>query len=467
MALALPVVRFSEHGFGHSAPCLCSHAACQNDSLVENFSKIRLNLPRATFWNVKCSCIFSCLPDELLIFGVFKFFDARELSMLRRTCSRWNALAADTVLWESLDLSVAAVPLSPSVHHSFSDWDLTPDCRFDPILGGLLARFGNPMMRVLKLCSRRDVSTESLVKIGRLAPNLCELHLCQVHTVDDSVVNEIAKHCRVLETFSLKGCYKVTSQAVARVLRHSSYMHRLILQNCSALDDSALVDLPAGLRHLNVAGCHRLSDRAAAEVGARAPGLTSLNACGVDFGDAGVNALAEGCPNLVFLHLGSANPFGGSPITDLSARALAANCARIGVLNLQGAAKLTDGALRVLIAALLELSVVHLGGCAKISDAGLLPFADSHRPTTLRQLHLCRLDRLGDGVLATLSRARPLRALSRLDVRGCGRLTEQSISSFTVGFPGLRSLDLGVCRHIPRRAVNVLRQSRPELIVAF
>ena len=41
--------------------------------------------------------------------------------------------------------------------------------------------------------------------------------------------------------------------------------------------------------------------------------------------------------------------------------ALAAGCARLGVLNLQGAARITDAGLRVLVGALLELSVVHLG----------------------------------------------------------------------------------------------------------
>lgn len=60
---------------------------------------------RQSHWNVQCCCLFSYLPDELMLFNVFTLLTQRELCIISQTCKRWNFLANDRLLWQNIDLS--------------------------------------------------------------------------------------------------------------------------------------------------------------------------------------------------------------------------------------------------------------------------------------------------------------------------------------------------------------------------
>jgi hypothetical protein len=45
-------------------------------------------LNRRSFWNLSCSCIFTALPDEILLFNVFTFLQTDELSSIAAVSSR-------------------------------------------------------------------------------------------------------------------------------------------------------------------------------------------------------------------------------------------------------------------------------------------------------------------------------------------------------------------------------------------
>lgn len=60
---------------------------------------------RQSFWNVACGCLFSFIPDEVMLFSVFTLLNHEDLSNAAAVCTRWRHLSSDRFLWSKIDLS--------------------------------------------------------------------------------------------------------------------------------------------------------------------------------------------------------------------------------------------------------------------------------------------------------------------------------------------------------------------------
>jgi hypothetical protein len=96
------------HVHGHS------HSHSDTDSVSSGMMKgenvgFGLDLPcghiRQSFWNVSCNCLFSYIPDEIMLFNVFTLLDQSTLSRVAQVCTRWRFLSTDRYLWQKIDLS--------------------------------------------------------------------------------------------------------------------------------------------------------------------------------------------------------------------------------------------------------------------------------------------------------------------------------------------------------------------------
>lgn len=121
------------------------------------------------------------------------------------------------------------------------------------------------------------------------------------------------------------------------------------------------------ITHLDLWRCLEVDDDALRLIASHCPALTHLDLDGADVAvtDAGVAAIAKGCPGL--LHLSLANV----PASDTSLRALARHCPRLAFLDLANGLEYTSKGLVSMIKSLGGLQVLKLQRCSGVTDAVL------------------------------------------------------------------------------------------------
>lgn len=461
------------------------------------------SLPRASFWNTRCSCIFSSLPDEILLFNVFDFLATPELCTLAAVCSRWRFLSTDPMLWRQLDLSKHSRVITENV--------------FDNVL----ARVGDHV-NSLKLCNLKLLPAESLQRLGRvhLANNggLSTLHLCSIkaadfaslsilldgptaHTlrelslfgcvnVDDACIRLIRQKCVHLEDLSVRGCLLITDAAWAdeadeahttspeppvaspmqiELMEDDSDLIALTRSDSSVSVSSAFstgsvasaasssssssspssqvatVGRFAHLTALNVANCKLLTEAGLVSIFRASPLLQKLNLHALNPTDAMLDALTTDCAHLRELHLSSANPFGGNlHLTDVGVEYIAARLPDLTSLNLQGSSQLTDACMHSLLTRCRQLAKLNLGGVFKLTDAAVEAMCAEEHTTKLTHLSLFQCVRLTDASLELIANRMP--TLQHLDIHSCAGLTDTAMALLaephsSTEIPPLASLD--------------------------
>lgn len=443
----------------------------------------RCCLKRASFWNTRCSCLFSALPDELLLFSVFPYLSPAELCGAAAVCSRWRFVSADRMLWRRLDLS----PYARAVDNAVFDNMLSrvgPHvsalklCNLKQIDSAALLRMGqqhladnHANLRQLHLCSLRAVDTsviESLVQNGAAA-NLRELSLFGCINIDDAAVRMIRAACPRLEELSLRGCLNITDAAFIDAEEEQAFespqspsalvveeiadpLELLQLSNSSRSSsmssDSSAGSTPleaaspvaagsfANLTSLNVANCKLLTAAGLTAAFRHSPRLQRLNLHALNPSDALLEELTSSCPDLEQLHLSSSNPFGGNRLlTDAGVLLLASRLPRLSQLNLQGSSNITDACLPSLVQGCPLMEKLNLGGCHRLTDAAVrvltqadVPVHQSY-PSRLTHLSLFQCSAITDASVELVAAHLPL--LQHLDVHSCAALTDAALDVLT------------------------------------
>jgi hypothetical protein len=233
------------------------------------------------------------------------------------------------------------------------------------------------------------------------------IHLSQME--DHEWLTTVANACPKLTHFAL------TSSSSAGGLRaglHSLATHRrltsFVVSSCERLCDEDVLALVAScpdLRHLGIEECRLISDASMAAVGQHARALRSLRIVGLDITDAGVWAVAVGCPHL--LHFSALLCMN---LTDDCLEALLLGCGQLRRLETSVAVPSDTGlaTIAALAPALQELAISQ----APVTNAGLAALARGC--LRLRSLKLAFCDRLTDRGVLDLEKGLP--ALTRLTV---------------------------------------------------
>lgn len=398
---------------------------------------------RRSFWNTKCSCIFSCLPDEIMILNIFSILGREDICKLARVCTRWKFMSQDRFLWRQLDASPHALQVN------------------DFTMGQLLTKHGNNL-DTLKLCGANLLSPMFLHAFSSTVPKLREVHLCKSKHVNADMVTTMVKVCPRLTSISLFGCPLITDSAVQNIGAHLPRLRELSVRGCKQLTDDSLTTLGPMLESLNVGGCSRMSGEGTASIlAARCNNLRRLNLHGINLTDAALASLVRGCPSLQNLQVSSSNPFGGtSNIGDAGMSALA-NLPNLKSLNLQGSSQISDQGLKALARGCKGLECLNLGGVYRITDEGVAEITKNMPALTMVSLFQCF--NLSDFSVARLAQ---LPSLEQLDLHSCVGLIK-ALDILRVSAPGLQVLDLGSCRNIPPEDGELFKQERADVKLTF
>jgi hypothetical protein len=299
----------------------------------------------------------------------------------------------------------------------------------------MISRYGSHI-RDLQLCNCTKLTSPFLKSLPLMLKRLEKLHLCQLRSVDDSVVLNVIKSCSRLTSLSFFGCQNITDLGL-KELYTLKYLEQFSLGNCPRITDQSIMKLGSSLlKDLTLRGCHRLTSSSIKEVVRRSPSLEKLNLQGLAITDSLLVDITQYCLQLTSLNIASANPFGGNAITDVSALSLV-RLPQLRSLNLQGSSRLTDTSLIHIARHCVLLERINLGGCSKLTDLSLKAFAKYTPNLTHISLFQCyNIKNEGFEALYSLSK------LHQLDVHSCNQLTDDCLlplitNNFPIPLPDL------------------------------
>ena len=328
---------------------------------------------------------------------------------------------------------------------------------------------------------------------------LRELNLRGCSAVTDVAIVALSESCTNLTCLSISGCGYITDESIQRLAsvlgpvgvlnpyrKYTADTKKIVnekrkkssrrggLRNIHDHAEDTLVDkyidIPSGLRVLDLTDCDKLTDRSLASLGEWCQALEELVLVGV------TNVTDDG-----MLHLGRMrrkgtgtggekedlksleNPlrklnlsgrfrvsnvglntfFGTARITDSGASRLLSRCNHLSSLDLTGSALIGDKTLRSLArSASPLLSELALSGCARITDAGVEAVATGL--SSLSDLNLAGCPRIGDGALVALGTGKCRRSLRRLNLFKCNKVSDRGLRALA-GCRMLEHLNLRTC----------------------
>jgi hypothetical protein len=395
-----------------------------------------MRCPRQSFWNIRCACVFSYVPDALIINHIFSFLTHTELAWLSPVCKRWRFLSSSKVLWRTFEVS--------TLPHNIPESSITD----------LLIKHADSI-QCLKLCDGPQLSHSTLSVLPHYLTKLKVIHLCNLSFVQDQIVKGLIAACPMVSELYLGGCSSITDAAFEMVPVLGRALKCVTLRGCRGITSAIWDLLPSSVVKLNLAECSEVCYNVKMASLQKFVQLESLNLHGVDISDEVLEVLCASSKKVTQLAVSSANPFLGNRISDSSLKHIS-TLSSLTDLNIMGARHITDQGIFYLSLGCTSLVRLSLGFCIKLTDSGLNYI--SRGLTSLTHLGIFQCPLVTDDGIAYLSEGSQM--LQILDIRGCINLTGASITCFIKAFPSLKVLTAGLCRNISQTELDYLQARR-------
>ena len=345
-------------------------------------------------------------------------------SVLHERYSNRSLATVDLSIWQD-QLSTATVQDLLRRNSSFSTLVLHGVRRRSDMLALIARHFGRTVTNL-------DVSDSAVVDIDWLktlgaateCPAITSLTAARCSGVDDKGVEVLARRKGpALRALHVPGCKSVSDDGIEFVAKHCTALRSIDLSGCPRVRDRSVFAISAliGLQDIALDGCAEVSDDALRQLFTSVTQLKSLSIKGC------TNATEEGlrfmhempvpwgfrkhrnCALLHTLRLGR-----NHHISDEFLMVLAVVCPHLRVLEISECPLVGGDQAMGKIGGLLELEEVTLETLARVSDQGIREF-------------FCDL---------------PRRALKRLSLAGCTKVTDVSLKCIAKNARSLRELRL-------------------------
>lgn len=396
-------------------------------------------------WNPCCQCLFSSLPDELVIGEIFAYLTTSELLTASCVCTRWNYMAEAEPLWRSVSMQAPCSGVGLARLLARERPEAVQRLTLRRLQVGTEAELSSladvrlPRLRELDLSGCRKADPEALTAfIARHGPSLRSLALDGLTCLSDAQVAQILAVAPGLRTLSLSGCRQLTDATVAALAQApcAPYLASLNVTSCTGITGAALAAaVNAGLargrlRELWVRGISRPCDALAVALATHTPLLTAIDVGHTNPFGTGGGAFVQSSPEAPST----------SALTDVGLSALTSACRGIATLRLQGQSRLSDAALAASIGHLPALACLDLSGCKGAGESAAAALGSFRRPG-LVELRLFGCSQLNDEQLLRMAKALP--GLQLLDLHSCRSLSAQAIATALLPLSALKTIWLG------------------------
>ncbi|CAM9479432.1 unnamed protein product, partial [Hapterophycus canaliculatus] len=362
-------------------------------------------------------------PVQAIGINVRSFVPVPDNVLFERYSNRPRA-TVDLSIWQD-QLSTAMVVDLRRRNHSFSGLVLRGVRRGSDMLALIERHFGRTVTD-LDISDSPVVDTEWLKTLGATAecPAIASLTAARCSGINDKGIELFArKKGPALRILRVPGCRAVSDDGIEFVGKHCSGLRSLDLSGCPRVRDRSVFAISAlrSLQDIALDGCVEVSDAALRQLFTSVTQLKSLSIKGcASVTEEGLRFMHEmpvpwgtrkhrNCAFLHTLHLGH-----NSNISDEFMVVLAVVCSHMRVLSVIACPLVGGDQAMGKIGGLLELEEVALEALPRVSDQGIREF-------------FCDL---------------PRRALKKLSLTGCSKVTDVSLKCIAKSARGLRELRL-------------------------
>jgi len=333
----------------------------------------------------------------------------------------------------------------------------------------------------------RDAITDtSLIELGRLCPNLEQLHMHRVRRWSPSSRVQIT-HVGI--SALVRGCPKltqidmsrlaVTTEAFNAIAAHCTHLSHLNVAHCEYFDDVvasnfASAECASSLRHLDVRSCASLTERGISRLALKCSNLEHVEVWG-KVGDDAIDAIAHNCNRtLKTLHFTSSIVRSVDALTHKCThlRSLSLTTDRVWSLGADprctllehlsaDCRSLTNDGVNVLVERCTHLQTVNLIRCRLVTDDAVTTLAH-HHAQSLRTLKLVGMPRLSDRGILALG-LHNCTHLTELYIGFCERVSDAPINSLATGCPNLTVLHMWYCERSSYDATRTLERTRTHI----
>ncbi|KAK3246215.1 hypothetical protein CYMTET_21818 [Cymbomonas tetramitiformis] len=299
----------------------------------------------------------------------------------------------------------------------------------------------------------------TLANLLPMLPNLRQLSLSKVPTMNAKVASTVVRHCPQLHSLSLPACSHLSLRAIGKFGRHYPHLLHVDLSSCKDVGDDAVCGLAQAcveLRTIKLNGC-RLTDSALCFLTLLCPKLRELyvDRCKT-LTDAGIKAVGESARGLEVFSCCK-----NRLITDTSLNLMLRDCLRLRRVEVSGTLcgyefmalrmpalrrlclsscrALHDESLGVVTEGCPLLEYLDVGFCSQITTVGIVAAVSNCRK--LRVLLLSSLSKLTDLALSTLATCCP--ELSELSIKANPCITDEGLVAVAFQCNQLQVVDIG------------------------
>jgi F-box/leucine-rich repeat protein 7 len=350
-------------------------------------------------------------PDFIQI-KIFQHLDLRTLMAMQRVCQHWQQiLQTSQQLLRELDLrpynttinDTTIVPITnfaglrPKVVDISHCFHLT-DEGFSYLVNGI----GLAKIHVFRMKSVWEVSSMAIMDltVPSIGAELEEIDLSNCRKVSDSTLTRligwvvppdsyggfpggdptgapVVVGCAKLRKISLSYCKHITDRSLYHMAMFAAdRIESLDLTRCTTITDHGFSFWNfrpfTALRHLCLADCTFLTDKAIMTIASAAKGLESLVlsfCCALT--DLAVEVLALGCPRLRVLEM----QYCGSAVSDMSLAAVAHHLHALERLSVRGCVRVTAPGVCALVAVSQSLLYLDITQCRNVTERIVAPRA--------------------------------------------------------------------------------------------
>ena len=379
------------------------------------------------------------MPHELKI-QIFWFLEPKEIIRLSSVSKTFHEMAFDGQLWTSLDCQSyyqqitkdALIAIILRAGSFIKNLNLRGCVQLRDQWLSLGTRMHGQECRNLESFSIEGCKIErSSIHFFLLRnPRLVHINMPGMQQVNNSSLKIIANNCPLLEFLNVDWCGGIDTQGLRRVVQscpklsdlrvsevrgfddvdfmldlfHSNTLHRLIMQNCETLTDSALAALTCGLdpeidpltslpivpprilRHLDLTKCSAVTDKGIHSMASNLPALEGLRLCqNSSLTDEALEELLPSCPRLTHLEIEELDQITNRLLQKFAKSGAAANLEHFSISYCEN---LGDAAMLPLLKSTTKIKSLCLDN-TRISDLVLMELADMvrRRASTKDALH--------------------------------------------------------------------------------
>lgn len=285
-----------------------------------------------------------------------------------------------------------------------------------------------------------------------------------INKLTDITLRDIASYVNNITYINMSGCNQITNQGILALSESCKTLHILKLAHCTELNNTAMEYLSTGqaqhtLQQLDVSGCYRLTDQGIAQL-LRMTSLNSLNIAQcvnvtdrlIVYWSKLLQLTSKHTDNTTVASLKELD-LSSCTITDKGLTTLPAIQYKLHKLLLTNCTTITDKSIDAITQCFIDIQYLSLKNCSFITDISVNAIAQQYS-YKLTYLNLNQCELITDYSILQISIH--CQQLEYLLLEGCKQLTDNAIQHIAKTLSKLNTLNISQCTQLTSQCIQYI-----------